>query len=58
MSYKLLAWMPVYQIPGGFLPNRLAVATQFTTLVEHPTEITTYVAIWATTHQLLPPSLP
>ena len=34
------AWMLPHQIPGGFLPTTLAVASQFTTLVEHPTAVT------------------
>ncbi len=37
--------MLLQQNLGGFLLTTLAVATQFTTLVEHPTVVTTHVTI-------------
>ncbi len=78
--------MPLHQIPKGFLPTMLAVAAQFTTLVEHPqllpamspsilppnscyhpayhqflstlvehpTVVTTHITIWFTSQQTLP----
>ena len=49
-----MLWMPLHQIPRGFSLIMLAVATQFTTRVEHPTLVTTRITTWVTTQQLLP----